>query len=142
MIKYRALFYDNKNKFLGQIESFKATDKSFTYKKGRYNVNLEAPYYERSNLVFHFIKTRYYYYNINNSNPLTFSNNKPLMSPELYEQTYENDFFRQLNNLPKSNWLTDIPLWVWLVLLAGIGIAVYFITKKPAPAQLFLPFLN
>lgn len=108
----------------------------FTYK---YNNKKRSYNVIRDNIYFHenrglFIFKRFYFYNINNTDPLSFNkgNSKwePLVRPDLYHKLLECEVLIKLNTVNKSIFdnIKPIHIIIGLVLL-GAGM-YYFYTQN------------
>lgn len=108
----------------------KRTDNKFYIGERAYNVIRSGIYYhEDRGLLF---TTRHYFYNINNSNPLSFDAEKsrfaPVVDPELYKKLLENEILVKLNSVP-GGWLKNIHPAVIIVAVIILAMIVYAVNS-------------
>lgn len=126
---YRALFFDERGKFL-KSKKFNPLKQLIQFKDKTYNIDLKnASYIEEKN----FFNTRYtYFYNISNPNPLILDKKADaILNPELYNVMIETRVTQKLNDLYKSSlsdWLTPRNILIFLIVA---GILYWLITKQP-----------
>lgn len=124
---YKAIFYDDKGDFV-EVKQFSRKEKTFkAFGNKSFNINLNASYFDRKHFFF---DKRYFYYNINNPNPILMNKKaEPIMDSESYNVNLETKVLRDLNELSKGKgWLSNLSTQQIIIILAIIGAIIYFAT--------------
>lgn len=119
--KEYALMKDDNGLDIATIKLNKLENK-FVWKGKAYNIKRNDVWnFKTRGMLVHKI---YYFYNINNPNPMSFNKNsknfEPIISPDLYNRMLENEILIKLNTLSKP------PInWKMVLIIAGIAVAAY-----------------
>lgn len=123
--KHKALFFDSVGYPVG-IKKIHWSEPTFAFEDRIYNfLPDKCSFFKIKNI---FSSTKYYFYNIENSNPILLNGeNKGIIDPVAYKRILETDLIKKLNDLSKSNFLA----WlmrpkVLLIVIVAILVIYYF----------------
>jgi len=129
--KEKAIFIDDNGYPIGSCKMNKRENK-FKYKDKTYNVSrVVAHRFNDKGLIFHHHN---YFYNINNSNPLTFNKSEnsqafePVIEPELYTKLLEAEVLIRLNSV-KTDFGKFFTVKNVIIAMAVIGVLIYMFNK-------------
>lgn len=128
MIKlFYGKIFNDRGEFL-KNQYFKKYEPTFKFKSKRYNINLQkGSFYEVTSIPF-ILKKRFYFYNINNPDPLCLDKKvEPIMNPDLYNTIIENEEAKKLNNLHKKNLLSFLEPQHIIIILIALGVGIYLL---------------
>ncbi len=123
---YKAMMFNEAGEFIDYANMPK-TDNTFKYKGKAYNIDRKhSSYFKWKGLVW---DTRYYFYNIDNCEPLFFNQKrKVIIEPELYNTFLETEVARKLNNTGKKNFADFLNPKVLLGAVVVAIIGYYLLT--------------
>lgn len=133
--RHVAIFKDNKGDQIGSkvfervffSSSLGLRKRYFFYKDGAYNVKPIKTARIEMNKNRVFLNDCYYVYNIDNPDPLDYSDNaKPITDPRDYKVRLENKLIDELNRAGRGK--LNIP-WKWIIIIGlGLIVAYYFLS--------------
>lgn len=124
---FYAKFFDSRGDFIGN-KKFNKFDTHFSFKKRRYNIEMQkGSYYETTSIPFLLYK-RFYIYNLADSNPIKLDKkSEPIIEPDIYNTIIESEEAKKLNNLHNKGLLSKLDFKTVLLLLGIMAIAIYFL---------------
>jgi len=120
-----ALLFDDRGELLAK-KSFRRKDDFFTYDGERkFNIILQnTTAFEKFGILWN---TKYYFYNINNPNPLVLNKKlEPILNSKIYNVMLETKVARDLNDLTKSTLSQLMTPKNIIIVLAILGAVYYF----------------
>lgn len=128
-----AIFYDSQGHYVGR-KKLDFAQPTFTFLHRGYNfIPLKSSFFKVQHV---FNSTKYYFYSLDNPNPLLIKNKleTPVLTSEEFGVLLETDVIKKLNDLSKKNWLLELLTPTNLIILAVVIGLVYWFSTKGSPA--------
>ena len=141
----KAWLFDDRGEYLDK-QWYSKHSNTFNYKDKSFIIKHDNPtYLELSGLFFN---TRYYFYNVNNPEPIRLGEKgrlKPIISSTDFNTVLESSVAKRLNDLAKGGLFDGMTVKKALIGLAIIGVAYMAFTGKlfsAEPAEMFLSLIS